>query len=419
MNKVKFLLLYFLLLAGNSNAQGTLTLAEVHEAAALNYPLTKQRSLLQRSGEYSIQNISKAIWPQLTVAGTATYQSEVTKLPISLPGITIPELSKEQYRVYAEAVQPLTDLITIDRQKDVQRAANSMATANLETELYKVKERVNAIYFGTLLLDRQIAQIKLTKADIQTGVNKVSAAVANGTEYRSNLDKLKAEELKADEREIELRHARIAYVKMLELFTGLTLNDTVTLSTPMDITTSTGINRPELRLFQNQEESNKAQSKLLTTKSLPKFALFAQGGAGRPGLNFLDNSLKGYYIGGVRLNWSISNLYTLKKEQRILGINREMTEAQRESFLFNTTISQQQQSADIEKLQLLLAKDEEITALRKRIKTAAQAQLDNGVITVNDYLREVLNEESSRQQEALHEVQLLQSKYQLNYTSGN
>jgi hypothetical protein len=67
----------------------------------------------------------------------------------------------------------------------------------------------------------------------------------------------------------------------------------------------------------------------------------------------------------------------------------------------------------LDKLNLLIAKDAEIIDLRVKVKEAAKAQLENGVITANDYLREVNAEDQGRQSLITHQVQLLQA--QINY----
>ena len=72
-----------------------------------------------------------------------------------------------------------------------------------------------------------------------------------------------------------------------------------------------------------------------------------------------------------------------------------------------------QQDAEITKMQKLLATDDEIIGLRVKVKEAAKAQLDNGVITANDYLREVNAEDQARQTKITHQLQLLQAR--INY----
>jgi len=157
----------------------------------------------------------------------------------------------------------------------------------------------------------------------------------------------------------------------------------------------------------------------LTSKNIPHLSLFFQEGYARPGLNFLSNSFDSYYIGGVRFSWSITGFYTLKKERRILDVNRGLIDVQKDLFLFNTSLAVKQQSDEMKKLEDLIAVDSDIIALRTEVKTAANAQLENGVITANDFLREVNAEDQARQNLLLHQTQLLIAQYNYQTTTGN
>jgi outer membrane protein TolC len=133
----------------------------------------------------------------------------------------------------------------------------------------------------------------------------------------------------------------------------------------------------------------------------------------------LKNEFDAWYIGGLRLNWSLAGLYTKKREKQILDINKQILASQKESFLLNTNVQLQQQQSEIDKLMQLIFTDKEIINLRTSVKEAAKAQLDNGVITANDYLREVNAEDQARQLLITHQLQLLQAQINYNTISGN
>jgi hypothetical protein len=156
----------------------------------------------------------------------------------------------------------------------------------------------------------------------------------------------------------------------------------------------------------------------LTTRNLPKLSAFFQGGYGRPALNMLNNHADAYYVGGVRLNWTISGFYTRKKEKALLDINRRNLDLQKETFLYNTNITLKNQEGEINKLQNILSSDDEIIQLRGKIKATASAQLENGVINSNDYLREVTAEDQARKDKIMHEIQLLLAQYNSQTTAG-
>jgi hypothetical protein len=72
-----------------------------------------------------------------------------------------------------------------------------------------------------------------------------------------------------------------------------------------------------------------------------------------------------------------------------------------------------QQQSDIDKYAQLVATDNGIIQLRKQVTDAAKAQLENAVITANDYLIQVNAEDQARQALILHQLQLRQA--QINY----
>ncbi len=398
----------------------TLSIEESYQLARKNYPVIRQRELIRKAKDYSIQNAEKGYLPQISVLGQATYQSAVTefRLPVSLPGVEFPTISKDQYKVYAEVNQSIYDGGAIRTQKQMHEMNAVVEDEKLEVELYKLNERINQIFFGILMLDEQIKQNALLKKDIELGISKVQALISNGTAFKSNGYTLQAELLKTEQRTTELESNRRAYLDMLGLFINENLDDATVIVKPAASGVPVQINRPELRLYDYQTQSLDIQNRLLNVRNKPKLNFFFQGGAGRPALNILNNGFDPYYITGVRLNWALSGLYTLKNDRALIANNRQSIQVQRETFLYNTNLILKQQNTDVTRLQKLLATDDDIIALRDNIKTTAAAQLENGVINTNDYLREVNAGDQARLSKIVHEIQLLTSQYNLQTTLG-
>jgi outer membrane protein TolC len=398
-------------------AQQSLTIEDCYTQARENYPLVKQRDLISKSNNYSLANASKGYLPQLNVFGQASYQSDVTQVPISAPGVVV--LDKDQYKIYGEINQTLYDGGVISKQKKTIAANTVVEEQKLEVELYKIKDRINQLFFGVLMVNEQIVQTEILKKDIQAGIAKTNAAIANGTALKSSGDALQAELLKTDQRVIELKALRTAYRDMLGLFINKQLDETTTFVKPQLGTIAETINRPELKLYDVQKHTLDIQNEMITAKNLPKFGLFFQGGYGRPALNMLNNEFDTYYIGGLRMTWSLGGFYSSKNERAILDLNRNSVDLQRETFLFNTNLTLKQQNTEATKLQELIKTDDEIIVLRTRVKNTALAQVENGVITSNDYVREVNAEDQARQNQALHQIQLLMTYYNQQTTAGN
>lgn len=415
-------LIILMLICGHwSMAQqsNSLSLDNCIEMAKQNYPLIRQYTLIEKTKEYSIANAQKAYLPQFNVAGQATYQSAVTQIPISLPSVDIPTMSKDQYKLYGEVSQSITDLFTVKDQKEYINANSEIEVQKTEVELYKLRERINNLYFGILLIDAQIKQTELLKKDIQSGIDKTNVAIANGVALKSTADNLKAELLKADQRTIELKATCKGYADMLALFIGKPIDENTVLEKPHRQMLTNTINRPELKLFDLQKKYFDVQQKLITVKNLPRLSAFFQGGLGRPGLNMLYNDFQGYYIGGLRLSWNITGFYTYKNEKKMLANNQSMIDIQRETFLFNTNLTLKQQNADITKMQELIETDKSIVTLRESVKNTTQNQLTYGTATTNDYLIAVNAEDQAKQNLILHEIQLLMTEYNTQTTAGN
>lgn len=396
-----------------------ISLDSCYAMAQRNFPLVKQYALLDKSLGYSVSNANKGYLPQLTIAGQATYQSDVTKIPVALPGLSVQELSKDQYRVYGEVSQPITDLFTIDAQKDLLKANQQVEKEKLGVELYKLRERVNQIYFAVLLIDGQLVQNNFLKKDLEAGLARATIALQNGVGLKVNADMLEAELIKLGQKTTELQVLRDGYADMLSLLIGLPLTSGARLETPAARSMASTINRPEQRLFELQKTSLETQVRLINARNLPRLSLFFQGGYGRPALNMLSNDFKGYYIAGARLNWNLNGLLTMRTDKKMLFLSQGFIDSQQEVFLFNTRLALRQQQADQDKISELIVKDRQIVALRERITASSKTQLDQGTATATDYITQLNAEDQARQNLILHQIQLLQAQYNYAATSGN
>src|SRR5690348_2246277 len=392
-----------------------LTLDEANQLARDNYPALQQKGLIGQTASLSIENLDKGYLPQFTVSGQATYQSNVTQVSVPIPGIKIEPLSKDQYKLLADVSQRVFDGGTIKNQDKVQQLSAEADQQKIEVQLYALKQQVNQLFLGVLYLDAEKQQVALAEDNINVGIKNVESQVLNGTSFRSNLDLLKAELLKTQQNMIELDATKKGMVETLELFINKSLPDDVVFVTPdtTQVNFENNISRPEIKLYTDQSNLFEQQKKLIQSKNLPRASLFFEGGYGRPGLDMLKNEFDFFYIGGIRLNWSLSGLYTRKRENQLVDINKRTVDIQKETFLLNTKAQLKQQQSDIEKLKQLIASDNDIIALRAQVTNAAKAQLQNGVISANDFLKEVNDENQARQSLITHKIQLLQA--QINY----
>ena len=407
-------------------AQKTLVLDSVLQQAEAHYPLKRQELLIDQQRNFSLAALNKGFLPQLSINGQASYQSDVTSVPVVLPGISIETLDKDQYRITADMTQVLYDGGNIEAQKNIQRAGAEVEQARMKVELQKMRELVRKYYLGVLMLDEQIEQLEITDKDIELGIRRMESAVKNGVAFRSQLSVLQAEALKNKQRMTELRAGRSSLLQVLSLYTGSPIGSGDLLERPPvaapapSLTLKIDIQRPELNMFSAQQNLADQQRKWIGSKSLPKLSLFGQGGYGRPGLNMLENDFKLYYIAGARLNWNVGAFYTLQAERSNNRIAKMTTDVNRDLYLRTAEITVTQYRNDIDKYEQMLKDDDAILSIRDEIMNATKAQLDNGVITSSDYLREVNAYDQARQSKLLHELQLLQARLDLNdYLANN
>lgn len=403
-----------------SRAQtNSITLDSCYVLAQQNYPLIKQYALIDKSRDYNLKNAATGYLPQINIHGQATYQSDVTTLPIKVPGTDIPRLSKDQYKIYAAINQPVYDGGITKQQKRIQVANANIDRQDISVQLYQIKARINQLFFGILLINEQLKQNELLKKDIQAGLDKTTAAIVNGVALKSSADLLKVELLNAGQQTIKLEANRQAYLDILGMFIHRSLDSTTILTKPQTPVIYQEIKRPELKLFTYKNEILTIRNDLLSAKNHPRISLFGQAGFGRPALNFLSNDFKGYYIGGIQLSVPLTGFYTLKNDRNLIRIHREQIGIQKETFLFNTNFKLKQQTATITKLEKILKSDDEIIPLRTNIKKTALVQLQNGIINTNDYIQDVHAEDNARLNRILHEIQLLMAEYEAKITTGS
>jgi outer membrane protein TolC len=209
-------------------------------------------------------------------------------------------------------------------------------------------------------------------------------------------------------------------MQSLGILTDTLLDGDSRLAIPADASVRTlDISRPEQEVYRTQIALSEKQQDMVSSRLQPRASVFVQGGYGRPGLNMLKNEFALYGLGGVRLNWSLGNMYTSKNEKELARLNASMARSQEETFLRNTEVQVKQQTVEIEKLKKLILSDREIITLRESVKKAALAQLEAGVINSSDYLREVNAEDQSRQALKAHEIQLAQASAGLQWLLGS
>lgn len=132
---------------------GQLSLESCQKKAIENYPQIKQYGLIEQTREYNLSNANKGYLPQLSFSAQATYQSDVTEIPIQLPNLNIKGLNKDQYKIAVELNQVIWDGGAIRSQKNNLQASSDVENKKLDVEMYELNDRstnsISAFFLST------------------------------------------------------------------------------------------------------------------------------------------------------------------------------------------------------------------------------------------------------------------------------
>lgn len=395
-----------------------LTLDSCQAMARRHYPVTRQYGLNAALEDNALRRASTARRPQLLIGGQATYQSDVTSIP-QPNGQSIAILSQDQYNLYGEVAQPVTDFFLVEGQQAAIRASADVDQCKVDVDLHHVREQVNQLFFTILHIDQQIALNQLLREELQSGRKKLAAGVEHGVAIQSQVAEIDAELLMAEQRDSELTAMRKGATGMLARLTGQPVSGRQALATPEIPEIPVTIRRPELALFEAQRISLDARLKIVGDVAIPKVSLFMRGGYGRPALDLFKDEFGLYYLGGIRLAWPVSAFYTLEKDKQEIRLQQASTSVREDEFQLQTEINLLRYRTEADRYAALLASDEELIRLRTGITATARDQLNNGIMTATDYITYVTAEYRVRQQRALHDIQQRWALYNLQTEAGN
>ncbi|WP_185900187.1 TolC family protein [Campylobacter sp. MIT 99-7217] len=312
---MKFLNLFLVLLSlSQVFAKENLSLEECIQKAKQNYPLYNNTSLLDEALSLNLSKLNKNFIPHVKLGAKATYQNEVTRLPLeNLPiNFDYKPLNKDQYNLYAEISQPLLDFATL-AQKAYKRAEFQSEQASLQNELYKVQQSVINAYFYLLLINLQLEQNDIHLKELEKNHTYIENLLRNGVALREDLERIEIEILDSNASKQELLNQRFSTAYTLFKLTNLSLDEyelqmssvkemSLYLSKIGKLENKLLTKRPEIAYFDAKRQEIEASKKLENAKNLPYLDLFLQAGYGNPTLNMLKNEFDTYYIVGVRVN---------------------------------------------------------------------------------------------------------------------
>lgn len=400
-------------------AQGSFTLQQCLQSAIETHPLSKQNEMLANSSKLQNQIYDIATLPSLQLNAQATYQSDVTSIPISLPNISLPSLPHEQYKATVDVNELIYGAGIYKQQKIIENDNLAINMSKTESDLYQVKEKVSQLFMAVLLADKNMDVINAAGDELTNRINRAEAGVKNGILLQSSVDVLSVEILKNEQRKIELVALRKSLTEALTVLTGLTFDENSVFEVP---TPSPELNynnfKPEFNTFRLQQTRLDHMQQLSKKKLYPKLFGFGTGGFGNPALNMFDTDGQFFYLVGVKLNWIIWDWKQSRYETEMYNVSKDMISLQQQALDRSLKAQWVQYFTEIEKYNELIRTDNSIINMRIDILKSAAAQLENGTMTGTEYVTEQNTNMQAELSRNLHEIQLLQVKLNMLAVTG-
>ena len=425
MNKTIFyigLLLFFPTILFAQERRQQFTLQQCLLEAVKHFPTQKQILLNQNRHLLQENNIKKNYLPQLNLNGQASYQSDVTKVPIPpIPNFKMPVISKDWYKINFDLDQIIWDGGITKSKQQLETVDYKISDQQVKIKTFALKKQVNILYFNILFLQANLDALHVLIKDLNARIKDAETALKNGILLQSDVDVLKVNKKLAEQQIIEKQEDQKGLIASLNQFTRLNITSAKELATPeITLADYTFVNnRPEYQLLNLQKAKFSALEKMTTTKRMPVFKLFGQAGYGRPGYDMLNDNFDTYYMVGVRLHWNIFDWNRMKHEKQILNIQSDIINTEQETFNQSLRAELEKRRAGIQKFNKLISADKEILQLQQSVVAAANNKLKNGTITATNYLIELNKEVNVQLTMQAHKLQLLFAKYQYITAIGN
>lgn len=396
-------------------ATDTLSVQQCRALAEQNSPL--QQKKLYAESIYALQNrnIQSNSLPRIQIGAQASWQSDVFGLPINSPLFEIPVVPKDQYKLSAEVAQRIWDGGSdrfIRQQRSLER---DFAAAQVDVDVFQLREVVTDLYFKTLLLQESEEILNTSKADLNARLKQAEASIEQGVALRSSADQIKIQILKTEQQIVGIQSDMSALKEILAQWIGRDQADFELLAPTVNNAPPPLDKRPEYHLFDLQQRSFQLQKDRLQILKQPKIEAFAQGGLGRPNpFNFFETGFEPFLLLGLRAAWTPFDWGNQRREAEVLTLQMKNIDAQRLAFEQRLEANTIKDVWDMNvRYQQQLEIDDAMLQLQEDIVRRAEAQVQNGVMTMTDYLSQLNLLTQTRLNRKTHALQAVQAREML------
>ena len=412
----------------SADVDSSVSLASLLEAARKHHPTLAKQPLLEKSLALRSKEINQAYWPQLSVGASATWQSDVTSVDISVPGVMISPPPKDQYRATLNLQQNIWDGGIVADQKRVAEKLTRVEHEKVNLEWYQVHDRILRLYFAGVVQQELQSQAETLDAYLSTTIENAELALHSGVITERDVLLIKARQIEARGVAADAKAQRTRVQRSLEDLSGATLPTGTNFAAPARRCEpgqerhpkSEDVHRPELSLLAAQADLLAAQNELERAGDSPKLGAFATAGYGQPGLNMLSSGFDSYFIGGIQLTVPLSYLYTGKrsKARQQLEIQRSLLARQHDAVINGVHVQLDSEHAELDRLDVAIELDDQLLHLREGARKQTELQLSLGTATMTDLVKDLSDEARARSQGAVHRAQRDLACHQLAFIKG-
>lgn len=404
---------------------GAARLGELRAAAVRLDPRARQFALREAATELRLRNLGAERLPRFSLAGDATYQSDVPSLAIELPGAPPPPAApKARYQATLDVEQLVFDGGALSGRGTVARRRLAEEQESLRVRLYALREQVDATFFTARLLQEQLAELALLDRDLEARLRLVGARARAGTALPSEPAALQAERILVRQQRDEADASRRAALAVLGELTGRRFDEADVLVLPeaaplVDATRPPGARaRPEYAQFARRRERLEAEAALASRATSPRLSVFGQLGYGRPGLDFLSDEFQLFGVAGVRLRWSPWSWGSTRREVEELRLEQRIVATEEAELTRRLGREVQDDLQQIRRLEVALGDDDALIALREAVEREARSQLESGVMNAADYVARRTDVSRAHLARRTHRVELARARVRYLTTLG-
>jgi outer membrane protein TolC len=411
----------------------TLRLPALQALAAARDPRARQPELQAERAALQRRTIALEALPTISAGSQAQYQSQVTRLPLTLPpaltgGRGIPVPPHDSYDASLRADAALLDPGRAPRLA-LRRAQLVEEQAQVGSTLHTVRQQVAATFLTTVQLEARAATLAASLTDLDARRLEAERRVRAGAALPSDAATLTAELLRRREELAELQADRAAALATLADWLGRPLPGGVPLALPDSGALSAQVAearaaadtlraRPEFATLAARRARLASQASVVGAATRPRLGAFARAGYGRPGLNFLSDRFQGYWQGGVQLQWTPLDWGRAAREREALDVERELVDVEEAALRAQLARATRPQLAAMDRLSRTLAVDDSIITLRAEVLRETTARYREGAVTAAEYVDRQTDLLTARLTQVAHRVELTRARVDYLTTLG-